>query len=814
MGAELVSADAVRAVAAVRAARQKLVAVEAELCALLAAVSADLASEQRRVARRTRRAIRAGRDVPAVLDLGPGVDQARWAALVALRADDRAALAAAELVCGAVVAGARQRERRALRSLMRDRRVGAAAALTSRSLATGIRRALSDDADDAPPRLGPATAIERRMLLVLQRLTAKPAMMAHAGPCFWGTLDGDRDSALHLEVGDGLVRARRVFFEHWAIAALARAIQSDPEVAPHCVVRLNPGCLLDGTTLFYPINQRLRLDPLDAQVVTWCSEGQTLAAIRRRIAAHPDGARAELDKALANHLRSGVATCDIPLPAVKTPEHDLRRFLAGLPDDCAAGPRWLAILDRMIALREALEGVRGVRGVPGGRGRDHELDPQEREALEGPLDAVFREAAGVPPTRNPGQLHGARFVTYEDCGRDVEVTLGRPVCRDLAELAPALDLASWIARTCADRYEQRLLPLHARLARKLATVDFITFIREAQWITDTTEVVDEVRRDLRRAWERQLGDRLGDDGPVELEPDDFRGVLDGLEPCEARGWLPAADCHALSVLAGAASPAAFAAGDYELVLDKLYKGVPMWIHPAALPFCPAPAEEIAAFEAWSREPILQLVDPASSYHRSNLNLPVAATLWEVALPNTAPRSPPERVVPCSQLEVIQDGGRLYACSHDRRIQSGLFTVRWPFLQHKLLGIPVHPENPEPAHAFPVRMRRWLLARESWRFATDDLLRRWDRARPMSSTAAWQAEHGIPDRVFAKLPAERKSVALDLRSVLCCDLLRALAATGDELRVTEMVPAPERCWLADGFGAGHVAELRFTVLRHD
>ena len=240
----------------------------------------------------------------------------------------------------------------------------------------------------------------------------------------------------------------------------------------------------------------------------------------------------------------------------------------------------------------------------------------------------------------------------------------------------------------------------------------------------------------------------------------------------------------------------------------------MWIHPAALPFCPAPDEEIAAFEAWSREPILQLVDPVSSYHRSNLNLPVARTLWEVSLPNTAPRCPPERVVPCSQLEVVQDGGRLWVCSHDRRIQSGLFMVRWPFLQQKLLGIPIHPEISEPAHAFPVRMGRWLLARESWRFATDELIPRWDRARPIAGIAAWQAEHGIPDRVFVKVPGERKSVAFDLRSVLCCDLLRALAVRNDELRVTEMVPAPGRCWLPDRTGAGHVSELRFTVLRHD
>jgi hypothetical protein len=605
---------------------------------------------------------------------------------------------------------------------------------------------------------------------------------------------------LCVEVGDHLVRMRRVFFEHWAILTLARVIQADPEIAPHSVVRLNPGCVLDGTTLFYPIGHRLRLEPREAQVLTWCTEGRALGDIRRMIAVHPDEERQELDKLLGNHLKGGVATCDIPLPAVPTPERDLRRFLTSLPDDCASKRRWLMVLDRMTALRDDLERSQGA---------------DDRREVEHQLDALFRDATGAPPTRNPGQLHGARFVTYEDCRRDVEIALGRPVCRDLADLGPALDLSSWVVRACADRYEQKLLPVHARLARSLSGVDFITFIRETQWITDTPEVVTAIRRDLRRAWEEQLGDRLVDDGPLDLVPEDFLGVLARLEPCDDGGpWLPAADCHALSALGAATSADAFAAGHYELVLDKLYKGVPMWIHPAALPFCPDPAEALAAFDSWSREPILQLVDPATSYHRSNLNLPIAGNLWEVTLPNAAPRCPGDRVVPCSELEVIQERGRLYVCSHDRRIQSGFFAVRWPFLQQKLLAIPVHPENPDLDHAFRVTMRRWLLAREHWRFDTEDLLRQWDRTGPMTSIAAWQAEHGIPDRVFVKVPEQRKSIALDLRSVLHGDLLRSLAATSDEIRVTEMVPEPDRCWLADRAGAGYVSELRFTMLRRD
>ena len=47
---------------------------------------------------------------------------------------------------------------------------------------------------------------------------------------------------------------------------------------------------------------------------------------------------------------------------------------------------------------------------------------------------------------------------------------------------------------------------------------------------------------------------------LELAPDDFRGTLERLEPCDGGGpWLPAADCHAMTILAAADSADAFAA---------------------------------------------------------------------------------------------------------------------------------------------------------------------------------------------------------------------------------------------------------------
>src|SRR5512138_1538454 len=71
---ELVSEDAVRAISEAHDRGRQLAAVDAELRAMLAAASAELGLEQRRHARRLRRAIRAGRDLPLDAALGLGLD--------------------------------------------------------------------------------------------------------------------------------------------------------------------------------------------------------------------------------------------------------------------------------------------------------------------------------------------------------------------------------------------------------------------------------------------------------------------------------------------------------------------------------------------------------------------------------------------------------------------------------------------------------------------------------------------------------------------------------------------------------------------
>ena len=106
----------------------------------------------------------------------------------------------------------------------------------------------------------------------------------------------------------------------------------------------------------------------------------------------------------------------------------------------------------------------------------------------------------------------------------------------------------------------------------------------------------------------------------------------------------------------------------------------------------------------------------------------------------------------------------------------------------------------------------MLRRESWNVRAADVPER------AEDIAAFARGLGMPRRVFTKSPLERKPMYLDVQSpTLCrifCRQVRQVAAhsTQSQLSITEMLPLPEQCWLADGDDNRYVAELRLVAQR--
>jgi hypothetical protein len=70
---------------------------------------------------------------------------------------------------------------------------------------------------------------------------------------------------------------------------------------------------------------------------------------------------------------------------------------------------------------------------------------------------------------------------------------------------------------------------------------------------------------------------------------------------------------------------------------------------------------------------------------------------------------------------------------------------------------------------------------------------------------------VPRFMFMRVPSEPKPILVDWSSALARDLVRWSLARGETVDLSEMLPAPDECWL-EGPEGHHTAELRAVIVR--
>jgi hypothetical protein len=122
-----------------------------------------------------------------------------------------------------------------------------------------------------------------------------------------------------------------------------------------------------------------------------------------------------------------------------------------------------------------------------------------------------------------------------------------------------------------------------------------------------------------------------------------------------------------------------------------------------------------------------------------------------------------------------------------------------------------------AHRPRITIDKLVLSREQWTFRVEDSA--WafakDEAERYYQARRWRREHGLPERVFYRVPAELKPAAADFRSIVLVNLLakhirQTQAAGHGEYTVTEMLPDLDQLWLTDRHGQHYSSELRFVA----
>jgi hypothetical protein len=117
--------------------------------------------------------------------------------------------------------------------------------------------------------------------------------------------------------------------------------------------------------------------------------------------------------------------------------------------------------------------------------------------------------------------------------------------------------------------------------------------------------------------------------------------------------------------------------------------------------------------------------------------------------------------------------------------------------------------PKAAHMERITLGHTVLRREAWRIAIGEC------PTDPAAVAGWARDHGMPRRLFVRMPDERKPTYLDVEShvlarVFCRQIRRRAESADQIVAVSEMLPLPEDCWL-ELDGERYTSELRISAV---
>jgi hypothetical protein len=128
---------------------------------------------------------------------------------------------------------------------------------------------------------------ERLVASTLQRYCVKNDSISFFGPVGWATIDEDA-TPIAVRPGAAFVDSRSVYFEHWAIDALAAKLAADPSLRPHLAPRRHPTMWIDGTTLRFPLNRQIELPLEFARVLAACDGVKSAHSIAMNVLQDPE----------------------------------------------------------------------------------------------------------------------------------------------------------------------------------------------------------------------------------------------------------------------------------------------------------------------------------------------------------------------------------------------------------------------------------------------------------------------------------------------------------------------------------------------
>ncbi|HVU68236.1 MAG TPA: lantibiotic dehydratase [Ktedonobacteraceae bacterium] len=647
----------------------------------------------------------------------------------------------------------------------------------------------------------------------LQRYCTKNDSIGFFGPIGWATLS-EQEEALTLQPGEALLASREVFLEFWGMEILAEIFSADPAMRPWIAPRLMPHLFIEENTLLIPFARPVPLTRQQAAVLRACDGNRLAHEISRALLLeHPQlfASEAEVYALLERLEGQNRLFWRLALPPEGSyPERDLRQLLERVGDEQLRAEK-LAVLVRMEQARAAIQAATG--------------DAQALDGALEQLESIFRELTGRDTTRNDGQTYGSRTLVYEDCRRDVGVTLGADFLRTLeAPLVLMLQSARWLTYQMGCWHEELFARAYEELAQlgQTASVDFSRFWLWMlnQLFDDEEHFSDRLIEEFQQRWAAVLGTIPEDVSRVSYTSAELRARVQEQFQAPRPGWN-AGRYHSPDVLVCAASPQAMRQGDYQIIMGELH--VAMNTLQLSLFLSQYPERDVFLRNSQADQPETRLlpvlskhVFPFSGRVRPCLINPNDARL--IYTTDTGVPAHP-RLFSAGELVVERLEGQLLVRSRDHSWQCPLVEALGKMLERHVF------------HCFKMFPRRLhtpritvdekvIIAREAWGFPVAQLsyLHEKDPARQFLAIRRWARANHLPQRSFFRVSHEQKPCFLDLDSLTSVANFAKMARINQEqegqeafVTLSEMLPDVDQLWLTDKDAHHYTSELRIVAL---
>ncbi|WP_155893523.1 lantibiotic dehydratase [Cystobacter fuscus] len=641
----------------------------------------------------------------------------------------------------------------------------------------------------------------------LLRYCLKNDTIGFFGPLGWGRIEPEAEG-FELQPGPELLSRRQTLFEHWCIDTLAERLSADARLRPWIAPRALPVVRLEGTRAVPMMGEPVELSAVAARALALCDGERTareIASLLRREFPLEVPGEAEAWALLEEHRQQAWILWTLELPNIEShPERALRRLLERI-DDTALRAEVLAPLDELDAHREQV--ARSVGNA---------------EALARALDALndaFTARTGEKAQRREGQTYAGRTLLYQDCNRDMTLTLGPALLQRLGPpLGLLLDSARWFTFQVGARYLASFERVFDELRADAPTVDFLMFhlgvseffpfISHRSGPYLKPDVAKDLIAELQARWTRLLNVKPGEQR-IQRSSAELAAAARDLFAAPGPGW-PGARYHAPDLMISASSPEALRRGEFFAVLGELHIALNTLESPVFFFQHPRPEELVRALEQDIPGPRISPAVPKDRATRAAI-VPFNRNALEFVFDTTRSWRPSSQVLSVGTLVVERVEGQLQVRTRDGswrchvlEFYDWLLSIQFAGEMHLL---------PPQTHSPRVTIDDMVVSRETWHFTTARLpfLRLHDPTTRFLEARRWAQQHGLPDRVFYKTTNERKPFFLDLTSPLSLKSFVTMARASEDVVITEMLPTTEQLWLTDARGQSYTSELRMVMV---